>query len=539
MRRSAHDGPTKTIPPLHLRIGSFCRLLPIGLTMGFVALTSSSAEVLEVPTDFATIGSAIDASVFTFGPDTVLVLPGTYFEHLTLRDGVLLVSRDGAAVTTIDGSSTGTVIRCQAIHTAAGIRGFTIQNGRAEVGAGVYCNGSAFVLEQNIIRNNETFGTSYGGGVYTTLCPREMIVKDNLIYGNWAHIGAGVCSNGSDFSTVEGNTIWGNSANFASGIISYNESNPVIRNNIIAENEGGKGLYVHSSAQAVIQCNDVWSNTPTNYHAEDMTGVAGNFSRNPLFCDVGALDFELNGSSPCLPGNHPDGSDCGLVGAFDSCSPPFYGACCLEVDECLVTTENLCAAANGFYQPGISCHPNPCPPSGACCLETGECIVTGIAVCEQAGGTLLLGEPCDPSPCVVPFGACCFANGTCLDLAGTECAAQGGMFLGADSACSTESCDPSATSGESAASVLALELPSPNPNLGKASIRFALPERAVIQLEIIAPSGQRVASLIDGELSPGEHQVEWLAPEDLAPGVLILVLRTPTKTLSQKFIHFE
>ena len=27
-------------------------------------------------------------------------------------------------------------------------------------------------------------------------------------------------------------------------------------------------------------------------------------------------DYTLNASSPCLPGNHPDGVDCGLIGAL-------------------------------------------------------------------------------------------------------------------------------------------------------------------------------------------------------------------------------
>ena len=51
-------------------------------------------------------------------------------------------------------------------------------------------------------------------------------------------------------------------------------------------------------------------------------GVSGNFSADPLFCDPDNGDFTLSSQSPCLPGNHPDGADCGLIGALgQGCDP--------------------------------------------------------------------------------------------------------------------------------------------------------------------------------------------------------------------------
>ena len=43
----------------------------------------------------------------------------------------------------------------------------------------------------------------------------------------------------------------------------------------------------------------------------------GNFSACPSFCNLAAGDFHLCDESPCAPGNHPDGYDCGLIGAWD------------------------------------------------------------------------------------------------------------------------------------------------------------------------------------------------------------------------------
>jgi predicted outer membrane repeat protein len=47
----------------------------------------------------------------------------------------------------------------------------------------------------------------------------------------------------------------------------------------------------------------------------EQLGVDGNFSADPLFCDLVIGDLTLYTSSPCLPGNHPDGGDWGLIGA--------------------------------------------------------------------------------------------------------------------------------------------------------------------------------------------------------------------------------
>lgn len=43
----------------------------------------------------------------------------------------------------------------------------------------------------------------------------------------------------------------------------------------------------------------------------------GNFSADPLFCRAEFGDLTLHEDSPCLPGNHPQGGDWGLIGAWD------------------------------------------------------------------------------------------------------------------------------------------------------------------------------------------------------------------------------
>jgi len=46
----------------------------------------------------------------------------------------------------------------------------------------------------------------------------------------------------------------------------------------------------------------------------------GNFSADPQFCGVG--NYYLQNDSPCAPGNHPDGFDCGVIGPLPvGCGP--------------------------------------------------------------------------------------------------------------------------------------------------------------------------------------------------------------------------
>lgn len=273
--------------------------------------------------DAPTIQSALNQSAWG---DSILCAPGTYYENLAMVSGRTLVSEEDPEVTILNGSNISHVIYCFSVKEAV-ISGFTIEDGRAELGGGLYCEESSFLFQGNIVRQNTVVGTAYGAGIYTTLCPRGMTIKENLIYDNHSpYIGGGICCNGDDRSTIFGNTIYGNTAPWGAGIITYNGSDILIERNIVVNNHTGKGVYVHSSATATILCNDVWFNTTANYHGPDQTGINGNISVDPLFCDPNLFDFHLDEESPCLPGNHPDGSDCELIGALPGgCAPnPFF-----------------------------------------------------------------------------------------------------------------------------------------------------------------------------------------------------------------------
>jgi len=127
------------------------------------------ATIIYVPSQYATIQQGLNSAQYG---DTVLVALGTYPENITwpTQDGVFLMSESGAQSTIIDGSSSGRVINfpnySYTLNTV--ITGFTIENGTAERGAGIYLYGSPYIIG-NIIQRNIAQGTStwvYGGGIF-------------------------------------------------------------------------------------------------------------------------------------------------------------------------------------------------------------------------------------------------------------------------------------------------------------------------------------------------------------------------------------
>ena len=93
----------------------------------------SVAAVIHVPGDEATVGGALLAAA---PHDTVLVAPGTYFVSLEwpATSGVKLHSESGAHTTFLDGRGNAVVMTVETgVDTTAVVRGFTIQNGFAQV----------------------------------------------------------------------------------------------------------------------------------------------------------------------------------------------------------------------------------------------------------------------------------------------------------------------------------------------------------------------------------------------------------------------
>jgi len=225
------------------------KLKPAWLTLlvAFSVSSAARAGVIQVPGQHATIQAALSAAR---AGDLIVVGAGTYQENLVWPkvDGLRLVSREGAALTTIDGAIQGRVVEFPTGLTRATLlQGFTLTRGRHATGAGVY-TASSVTLRFNRIHGNEAQGTTArGGGVYVAAGAAPLIdrnvISSNKALGQRAY-GAGVFVDSGSGARIQGNEIRENSADgsiqvFGVGVcIDGQAASPVIAvSNVIVLND--------------------------------------------------------------------------------------------------------------------------------------------------------------------------------------------------------------------------------------------------------------------------------------------------------------
>ena len=304
--------------------------------------------------DFATLQEAIDVAQ---SGDTILVGPGEHFGPFWIETKTLVLrSIDGPATTMLSGEPDLGFGREPVVHfffeaeTGSEIEGFTIQGGESgikcssaspiirgniiqgnggPIGAGIGCHfGSAPLIEENLIwRNIVVYNCCFpsrGGGVYADDTSPAVIRRNVIAYNRCVGqcLGGGVTA---FIGRIEGNTIVGNRADGPAGGVELPGEGLELIGNIIAYNrskEFADGIMVQRTA--VIGCNNVWGNGDEDYWGAP--AGENDFSVDPRFCGIPSLSdadravlaagmFNLRADSPCLPGQHPYGSDCGLIGA--------------------------------------------------------------------------------------------------------------------------------------------------------------------------------------------------------------------------------
>ena len=127
------------------------------------------ATTLIVPDNYATIQQGITAAE---NGDTVKVAPGVYSEQINFNGKSIVVQswyNDDAypsyiTNTVLDGSGLGSVVTFNTGETEnAVLSGFTITNGYAVNGGGIFCSGASPTLQNLLIINNDA--QQRGGGV--------------------------------------------------------------------------------------------------------------------------------------------------------------------------------------------------------------------------------------------------------------------------------------------------------------------------------------------------------------------------------------
>jgi len=339
-----------------------CAVLTLAAVPGAVC-----ADTLHVPAEWPTIQSAVDAA--SVG-DTVQIAPGVYAECVQLGCGVtLLGDAQSPGLVAIDGEHTHRCVRCEEAGPPATIVGLTLQNGKGDIGGGVWIDESSAVVTDCIFKDNLSVG--HGGGLLARYSSAEIArcvfdgnetlesgicggggasihgapatIEDCEFRGNSARKGGGLAikvyadvsvtgctfeSNSALFwgggllcwestARLSGCTFVGNSGGTGGGGIGVTEySDMTVSNSIIAFGEDGPSVSVGAATTLSMDCCDLFGNAGGDWvdYIADQLGSNGNIEADPLFCGdaATATPYALHDASPCAP----DASQCGLIGAW-------------------------------------------------------------------------------------------------------------------------------------------------------------------------------------------------------------------------------
>ncbi len=308
----------------------------------------SKANLITVPNDYPIIQQAINASS---DGDTVVVMPGTYFENINFRGRKILVTslfytgNDTSYISStiingsqpVDPDTASCVIFNSGEDSTAVLQGFTITGGQGTAwfdihGAGIYREGGGVLIElcspvirfNRIINNFATNSTGlngagggglrigdgkpkilnnviafnqgkYGPGI--VLNYTGCVIKNNIICynsGGQNFNGGGAVWSSGNFAggtkLIENNTIYGNHANTGTGGILSQGTNTIIRNNIVWANTslGGLQIFTPGGGSATVTYSDV----------QGGFFGSGNLNTTPFFPDTASL--VLSPFSPCV-----------------------------------------------------------------------------------------------------------------------------------------------------------------------------------------------------------------------------------------------
>jgi len=248
--------------------------------------------------------------------DTVLVDTGIYMENINFNGKNItvaskyLITQDTSyiAKTIIDGNQECSVVTFENNEdTTSVLSGFTIRNGSATSGGGIYCVSASPFLENLYLIHNNSNGDLYtdgGGGI--SCRNSNLILENTTLTDNYAsnHGGGIQCYNSApSFKNV---SLTNNIGNYGGGIF-FNNSNSFLQNIKISNNLAiyyGGGIYCYHSNPCLQNVNT--NNNSAEYYGGGIFCYKSSPSLNNATINNNTSNNESGGgiycyeSNPCL-----------------------------------------------------------------------------------------------------------------------------------------------------------------------------------------------------------------------------------------------
>lgn len=348
-----------------------------------VSNAAPAAPYTSWSTAATNIQDAVDASA---NGDMIVVTDGVYnvgarltadgtTNRLVVTNAITIQSVDGPAATLVDGGQAG---RCMYLGAGVSLSGFTVTNGTAVNGGGIYCGSSNTVVTNCVLANNTA---NYGGGIYSgsltncTLSGNACGIAGGGAYGSILN-GCTLTSNGGGsqsggagaFSCVLTNcTLTGNTNIFASG--GGARSSTLVNCSLNGNSAVGAGRNGGAAdSSTLINC------TLSNNHADAYGGGANGCLLTNCTVSGNNTDSEGGGVSSstaqnCTLSSNNSGYgggasfnclliDCYINGNYASYGGGVYGSCTLY--NCLLVNNT----AGGYGGGSDGCTLNNCTVSG-------------------------------------------------------------------------------------------------------------------------------------------------------------------------------